>query len=99
MYEIEIVEEEWRSDPDWWLSENDRKSDRETESEYSVAWSQNEDPELDTDGICGGEDMSTGSEQLMKDLDLNSNSKPLAKNESCGKLKQGWFQRGMKETG
>ncbi|GLU04856.1 hypothetical protein SLE2022_219850 [Rubroshorea leprosula] len=86
VYEIEIVEEEWRSDPDWWLSENDRKSDMETESEYSVAWSQNEDPELDTDGICCGEDMSTDSEQLMKDLDLNSNSKPLALNESCGQI-------------
>ncbi|GKV27934.1 hypothetical protein SLEP1_g37047 [Rubroshorea leprosula] len=57
VYEIEIVEEEWRSDPDWWLSENDRKSDLERESECLVAWSQNEDPELDTDGICGGEDM------------------------------------------
>ncbi|GLU06805.1 hypothetical protein SLE2022_237990 [Rubroshorea leprosula] len=83
-YEIEIVEEEWRSDPDWWLSENDRKSDLESESDYSVAWSQNEDPELDSDGICGGEDMSTDSEHLMKEADLNSNSKPLEKDESCG---------------
>ncbi|GLT74586.1 hypothetical protein SLA2020_463740 [Shorea laevis] len=56
---IEIVEEEWRSNPDWWLSENDRKSDLETKSDDSVSWSQNEDPELDTDGICSGEDMST----------------------------------------
>ncbi|GKV50624.1 hypothetical protein SLEP1_g57324 [Rubroshorea leprosula] len=95
VHEIEIVEEEWRSDPDWWLSENDRKSDRETESEYSIAWSKNEDPKLDTDGICGGEDMSTDSEQLMKDLDVNSNSKPLAINESCGQIETGTVLEGI----
>ncbi|GKV51081.1 hypothetical protein SLEP1_g57759 [Rubroshorea leprosula] len=99
VYEIEIVEEEWRSDPDWWLSENDRKSDLETESEYSVAWSQNVDPELDTDGIGDGDEMSTDSEQLMKDLDLNSNSKPLAKNESCGKIETGMALEGNEGHG
>ncbi|GKV41666.1 hypothetical protein SLEP1_g49166 [Rubroshorea leprosula] len=25
-YEIQVVEEEWRSDPDWWLSDDDRRS-------------------------------------------------------------------------
>ncbi|GLT98270.1 hypothetical protein SLE2022_157820 [Rubroshorea leprosula] len=28
LYEIEIAEEEWRSDPDWWLTENDRNNDK-----------------------------------------------------------------------
>ncbi|GKU86141.1 hypothetical protein SLEP1_g705 [Rubroshorea leprosula] len=61
LYEIEIVEE-WRSDPDWWLSENDRKSDQKTKSnDYSVAWSQNEDPIMDMDVICDGDDASFGA--------------------------------------
>ncbi|GKV42785.1 hypothetical protein SLEP1_g50152 [Rubroshorea leprosula] len=98
-YEIEIVEEEWRSDPDWWLSENDRKSDLESEFDYSVAWSQNEDPELDTDGICGGKDMSTDSEHLMKDADLNSNSKPLAKDEGCEQIETGMVLEGNEGYG
>ncbi|GLU04444.1 hypothetical protein SLE2022_215900 [Rubroshorea leprosula] len=38
VFEIEIVEEEWRSDPDWWLSENDRRSNLEMESDYSNSW-------------------------------------------------------------
>ncbi|GLT31165.1 hypothetical protein SLA2020_059220 [Shorea laevis] len=93
VHEIEIVEEEWRSDPDWWLSEDDRKSDLETESDYSQSWCQNEDPELDMDVIGEGEDMGNGSEhlmkevasgyeQLMKELDSNSNQKATAETES-----------------
>ncbi|GLT45333.1 hypothetical protein SLA2020_191700 [Shorea laevis] len=103
VHEIEIVEEEWRSDPDWWLSENDWKSDLETESDDSVSWSQNEDPELDMDGICGGEDMSTDSEQLMKDFDLNSNSKQATETESCNQIELGrggkiWAVKGNRTT-
>ncbi|GLU06855.1 hypothetical protein SLE2022_238450 [Rubroshorea leprosula] len=76
LYELEIVEEEWRSDPDWWLSENDRKSDQKTESdEYSVAWSQNEDPAINVDGICEGDDVNSDSVQLMKDMVSNLNLK------------------------
>ncbi|GLT51099.1 hypothetical protein SLA2020_245360 [Shorea laevis] len=68
MHEIEIVEEEWRSDPDWWLSEDDRRSDLETESDYSQSWCQNEDLVLDMDGIGDGENRSNGSEHLMKEM-------------------------------
>ncbi|GKV05172.1 hypothetical protein SLEP1_g17212 [Rubroshorea leprosula] len=35
LYEIEVVEEEWRSDSDWWLSEEDRQSSMATLSETS----------------------------------------------------------------
>ncbi|GKV47252.1 hypothetical protein SLEP1_g54168 [Rubroshorea leprosula] len=35
LYEITVTEEEWRLDPDWWLSMEDRHSPSNTESEYS----------------------------------------------------------------
>ncbi|GKV50169.1 hypothetical protein SLEP1_g56882 [Rubroshorea leprosula] len=75
LYEIEIAEEEWRSDPDWWLTENDQNNVQIMESDdFSVAWSQNEDSEMGVDVICDGDDVRSDSEHLMKDLDLNSNS-------------------------
>ncbi|GLU21015.1 hypothetical protein SLE2022_371810 [Rubroshorea leprosula] len=82
VYEIEIVEEEWRSDPDWWLSENGRRSDLETESDCSNSWCQNEDPEMDMDVIGDGEDARNGSEHLMKDLVSNSNLRIVTGTES-----------------
>ncbi|GLU15451.1 hypothetical protein SLE2022_319410 [Rubroshorea leprosula] len=89
-YNIEIVEEEWRSDPDWWLSENDRRSDLETESGYSNSWCQNEDPDLDLEVMGDGEDTSNGSEHLMKELVSISNPKRATETESCN--------QGVKET-
>ncbi|GLU14436.1 hypothetical protein SLE2022_310070 [Rubroshorea leprosula] len=88
VYEIEIVEEEWRSDPDWWLSENDRRSDLETESDFSNSWCQNEDPEMDMDVIGDGEDVRNGSEHLMKDLVSNSNLKIATETKSCIQIVQ-----------
>ncbi|GKV46852.1 hypothetical protein SLEP1_g53813 [Rubroshorea leprosula] len=83
---IEIIEEEWRSDPDWWLSENDRRSDLETESEYSNSWCQNEDQELDTDVMCDGEDSNNGSEHLMKDLVSISKLEMATVTEKCNQV-------------
>ncbi|GKV27657.1 hypothetical protein SLEP1_g36796 [Rubroshorea leprosula] len=88
VYEIEITEEEWRSDPDWWLSENGRRSDMETESDFSNSWCQNEDPEMDMDVIGVGEDVRNGSEHLMKDLVSNSNLKIVTETESCFQIVQ-----------
>ncbi|GKV29207.1 hypothetical protein SLEP1_g38153 [Rubroshorea leprosula] len=94
VFEIEIIEEEWRSDqewrsnPDWWLSENDRKNDLETESDYSISWCQNEDPEMAMDVIGDGEDVSNGSEHLMKDMVSNSNLKIATKIEGCIQIVQ-----------
>ncbi|GLT93322.1 hypothetical protein SLE2022_111200 [Rubroshorea leprosula] len=88
VFEIEIVEEEWRSDPDWWLSENDRRSELETESDFSNSWCQNEDPKMDMDVIGDGVNVSIGSEQLMKDLVSNSNLKLATETESCVQIVQ-----------
>ncbi|GKV50980.1 hypothetical protein SLEP1_g57658 [Rubroshorea leprosula] len=82
VYEIEIVEEKWRSDPDWWLSENGRRSDLETKSDYSNSWCQNEDPKMDMDVIGDVEDARNDSEHLMKDLMSNSNLKIVTETES-----------------
>ncbi|GKV27589.1 hypothetical protein SLEP1_g36748 [Rubroshorea leprosula] len=88
VYVIEIVEEEWRNDPDWWLSENGRRSDLETESNSSNSWCQNEDPEMDLDVIGEGEDVRNDSEHLMKDLVSNSNLKIVTETESCFQMVQ-----------
>ncbi|GKV49617.1 hypothetical protein SLEP1_g56358 [Rubroshorea leprosula] len=88
VYNIEIVEEEWHSDSDWWLSENDRRSDLETESGYSNSWCQNEDLELDMDVMGDGEDTSNGSEHLMKELVPISNPKRATETESCNQRVQ-----------
>ncbi|GKV32336.1 hypothetical protein SLEP1_g40952 [Rubroshorea leprosula] len=88
VYEIEITEEEWRSDPDWWLTENGRRSDLETESDFSNSWCQNEDPEMDMDEMGVGEDVGNDSEHLMKDLISNSNLKLVTETESCFQIVQ-----------
>ncbi|GLU23242.1 hypothetical protein SLE2022_392640 [Rubroshorea leprosula] len=88
VYEIEITEEEWRSDPDWWLTENGRRSDLETESDFSNSWCQNEDPEMDMDEMGVGEDVGNDSEHLMKDLISNSNLKLVMETESCFQIVQ-----------
>ncbi|GLU16461.1 hypothetical protein SLE2022_328940 [Rubroshorea leprosula] len=86
LYEIEIVEEEWRSDPDWWLTENDQNNDQKTEfDDFSDAWSQNEDQEMGVDVICDGDDVSSDSVHLRKDMDLNSNLKMATGKESWEK--------------
>ncbi|GKU88310.1 hypothetical protein SLEP1_g2593 [Rubroshorea leprosula] len=67
---------------------NDRRSDLETKSDYSNSWCQNEDPEMDMDVIGDGEDVSNGSEHLMKDLVSNSNMKLATETESCIQIVQ-----------
>ncbi|GLU07239.1 hypothetical protein SLE2022_242030 [Rubroshorea leprosula] len=86
LYEIEIAEEEWRTDPDWWLTENDRNNDQKSESDdFSDAWSQNEDQEMGVDVIRDGDDVSLDSVHLMQDMDLNSNLKRATGKESWEK--------------
>ncbi|GKV12576.1 hypothetical protein SLEP1_g23702 [Rubroshorea leprosula] len=86
MYEIEIAEEEWRSDPDWWLTENDRNNDQKTESDdISDEWSQNEEQEMGVDVICDDDDVSSDSVHLMKDMGLISNLKKATGKERWGK--------------
>ncbi|GLT98752.1 hypothetical protein SLE2022_162380 [Rubroshorea leprosula] len=73
-FEIQVVEEEWRSDPDWWLSDSDRWSVSVTDSEYSSEQSDEEDQDWINLDICGEEDVSIDEEQLMKENLCNANS-------------------------
>ncbi|GLU13970.1 hypothetical protein SLE2022_305700 [Rubroshorea leprosula] len=74
MYEIQVIEEEWRSDPDWWLSDDDRQSESATESEFSSEQNE-EDQDLGNAEICSEDDVSMDEEHLMHDSLLNSNFK------------------------
>ncbi|GKV16128.1 hypothetical protein SLEP1_g26814 [Rubroshorea leprosula] len=38
-FEVGVVEEEWRTDPDWWLSDCDRRREVVSETEYSASQS------------------------------------------------------------
>ncbi|GLT99078.1 hypothetical protein SLE2022_165430 [Rubroshorea leprosula] len=73
MYAIEVVEEEWRSDPDWWLSEDDRRSSWSTASETNSMQSDDDGPELFANGISGEDDDSIEAESLFQEGFLNSN--------------------------
>ncbi|GKU93217.1 hypothetical protein SLEP1_g6825 [Rubroshorea leprosula] len=71
-YEVGVVEEEWRSDPDWWVLDGDRQSYSGASSEYS-AQSGDEDPEISIDEISAEDDDSIDLEQFQKEGVLNSN--------------------------
>ncbi|GKV39573.1 hypothetical protein SLEP1_g47330 [Rubroshorea leprosula] len=74
-YEIQVTKEEWRSDPDWWLSDGDRRSVLVSESEFSSEQSNEEDQDwINLEG-CDEEDGSIDEEQLMKESLCNANSK------------------------
>ncbi|GLU18124.1 hypothetical protein SLE2022_344410 [Rubroshorea leprosula] len=74
-YEIQVIEEEWRSDLDWWLSDGDRRSVSVSESEYSSEQSNEEDQDWINLERCDEEDGSIDEEQLMKESLCNANSK------------------------
>ncbi|GLU04018.1 hypothetical protein SLE2022_211850 [Rubroshorea leprosula] len=82
LYEIRVEEEEWRSDPDWWLSDDERRGESLTESEqsseqsseYSLEQIDEDDQDWVNFEICDEEDVSINEEQLMKDGHGNSNS-------------------------
>ncbi|GLU06155.1 hypothetical protein SLE2022_232100 [Rubroshorea leprosula] len=73
LYAIDVVEEEWRSDPDWWLSEDDRRSSWSTASETNSMQSDDDGHELFANGISGEDDDSIGGESLYKEGFCNSN--------------------------
>ncbi|GKV50668.1 hypothetical protein SLEP1_g57366 [Rubroshorea leprosula] len=72
MYEIDVVEEEWRSDPDWWLSEEDRQSSMSTASETHSMQSEDDGNELIINGISGEDDDSLDTEPLHNEDFLNA---------------------------
>ncbi|GLT95877.1 hypothetical protein SLE2022_135340 [Rubroshorea leprosula] len=82
-YEVGVVEEEWRSDPDWWVSDGERRSYSGASSEYS---SQNgdEDPEISIDEISAEDDDSIDLEQFQTEGVLNSNNEEITGHEEAG---------------
>ncbi|GKV30558.1 hypothetical protein SLEP1_g39359 [Rubroshorea leprosula] len=72
LYEIEVVEEEWRSDPDWWLAEEDQRSSMSTASETHSMQSEDDGHELTTNGISNKDYDSIDVESLHKEGFLNS---------------------------
>ncbi|GLT87508.1 hypothetical protein SLE2022_055870 [Rubroshorea leprosula] len=72
-YEVEMREEEWRSDPDWWLSDGDRRCESETESEYSLMPNGSEDADLIHAAKSGGNEDIFDEEMLEKEVDSISN--------------------------
>ncbi|GKV06313.1 hypothetical protein SLEP1_g18214 [Rubroshorea leprosula] len=82
LYEIRVDEEEWRSDPDWWLSNDERRGESLTESdqsseqssEHSLEQIDEEDQDWINFEFCDEEDVGIDEEQLMKDGHRNSNS-------------------------
>ncbi|GKU97412.1 hypothetical protein SLEP1_g10561 [Rubroshorea leprosula] len=84
LYEVGVLEEEWRSDPDWWLSDGDRRSYIGASSEYSVSQNGDEDHEFNIDEICVEEDDSIDLEQFQMEGSLNSNNKEITGHEESG---------------
>ncbi|GLU00096.1 hypothetical protein SLE2022_174900 [Rubroshorea leprosula] len=82
LYEIRVDEEEWRSDPDWWFSDDERRGESLTESDqsseqslkHSLEQTDEEDQDWINFEIYDEEDVSIDEEQLMKDGHWNSNS-------------------------
>ncbi|GLT49722.1 hypothetical protein SLA2020_232600 [Shorea laevis] len=99
VYEVEIVEEEWCFDPEWWLSENDQKSEHKAESNYLVSWNQNEDLELDTKDTGSADDVNVDLEHLMKDMVSNSNLKLQMGNKNGNQIDPGLDFEGAKSHG
>ncbi|GLU10101.1 hypothetical protein SLE2022_269240 [Rubroshorea leprosula] len=73
LYEVGLIEEEWRSDPDWWLSDGDRRCESETESEFSLMPNGDEDADLIHAANSGGNEDIFYEETLDKDAVSNSN--------------------------
>ncbi|GLT45749.1 hypothetical protein SLA2020_195580 [Shorea laevis] len=73
LYEVEVTEEEWRADPDWWLTDDDRRN--ETESELGYSSSKNgddKDHDLISFEIRANEEDMIDVERLLEEGDLNS---------------------------
>ncbi|GKV02239.1 hypothetical protein SLEP1_g14697 [Rubroshorea leprosula] len=100
LYEINMVEVEWRTDLDWWLFDGDWSYDTATESEYSLSKNGDEDHGLFNVKICGEEYGSNEDEQLQKEGDSNLNGKSLT--AMAGDGKDGVYSNGpvlSKENG
>ncbi|GLT98632.1 hypothetical protein SLE2022_161290 [Rubroshorea leprosula] len=77
LHEIQVTEEGWRSDPDWWLSEGDRRSTTRTSSKYSSSHIDSEDQRFIEDEILGEDEDNIELELLQENGILNSKSKQI----------------------
>ncbi|GLT57066.1 hypothetical protein SLA2020_300660 [Shorea laevis] len=73
VYEVEVTEEEWRADPDWWLTEEDRRNELESDSGYSSSENgEDEDQELIASVIRADKEDMIDVERLLEEGVLNS---------------------------
>ncbi|GKU94423.1 hypothetical protein SLEP1_g7921 [Rubroshorea leprosula] len=77
LHEIQVMEEGWRSDSNWWLSEGDRRSTTGTSSEYSSTHIDSEDKRFIDDEILGEDEDNIELELLQENGILNSKSKQI----------------------
>ncbi|GKV46285.1 hypothetical protein SLEP1_g53277 [Rubroshorea leprosula] len=77
LHEIQVMEEGWRSDPDWWLSEGDRRSTTGALLEYSSTHIDSEDQRFIDDEILGEDEDNIELELLQENGILNSKSKQI----------------------
>ncbi|GKV52388.1 hypothetical protein SLEP1_g58974 [Rubroshorea leprosula] len=77
LHEIQVMKEGWRSDPDWWLSEGDRRSTTGTPSEYSSTHIDSEDQRFIDDEILSEDEDNVELELLQENGILNSKSKQI----------------------
>ncbi|GLT99997.1 hypothetical protein SLE2022_173970 [Rubroshorea leprosula] len=71
LFAVRVVEEEWRTDPNWWLSNGDRRCPEESEPEYSASQSSDANHEWINAVIYGNEGDSCADMQLRKE-DFNT---------------------------
>ncbi|GLU17751.1 hypothetical protein SLE2022_341070 [Rubroshorea leprosula] len=64
-FPIEVAEEEWRMDPDWWLARERRNSMSESVSEYSSV--EGSESGLIATGFCGEDEAMNGDIQAVTD--------------------------------
>ncbi|GLU20995.1 hypothetical protein SLE2022_371630 [Rubroshorea leprosula] len=73
LYEIMVMEEEWRADPDWWLADDDRNGESSSGSEYSSSEDGEEDPEVMASVIRGDDEADIEDELMQEKGILNLN--------------------------
>ncbi|GKV44390.1 hypothetical protein SLEP1_g51580 [Rubroshorea leprosula] len=83
VYEVGLIEEEWRFDPDWWLSDGDRQCDLETDSKCSILPNGSEDVDLIHVAKSGGNEDIFYEEMLEKEADSNSNRIFVTEGSEC----------------
>ncbi|GKU96369.1 hypothetical protein SLEP1_g9610 [Rubroshorea leprosula] len=88
LYSVGVAEEEWRSDPDFWLTNDDWETETELESDYSSLQNRNEDYDLILAENGGGNEENFNDENLLEKegvLNFKSNSAMETDAKECSK--------------